>query len=842
MASTRSPLSADPDDDTGRAPLTSWYTQGVADGFGDRLLMFDNAATGPIELLRVRRDLAAVPGFESALRARFAQLTAFTHSGFAQARVVNHLDNGGGLTVASTHVTGTRLSALFEASRPSPGMHPGAVREVFGDLVSAIGDLHKVGGGIAHGALSADRIILTFDRRLIVSDYVFGAALERLHLPASRLWTDFGLASDPSTGVVHHDQRGDLTQLGLLMMCLVLGRRITPDEYATQMPSLLADFTTASDRRAPDLTSTLRDWLEQSIDRSGFDSLDTATHALAQWPTRPHYIDLHKITTKALPSALEPTRAADQQPSMAAPAERSPARSVDDSPQPSITRVTPSAPAAAVATNSPHAGASNAPAISVGAVADTGLAKGAPLAAPTPVVVPAAAVTGKRPPASDKDASGEASDINRLWPKIIEAAIVVGERVEGVASTRAPIAPAAMVTSDSDDSRFASPVKRPERPAAGPEPSVIYAVDPPISPDFLDIDSRMYAADSAAPAATPVQSPPARTGKPSPPSEVEPNRSTVNDGLERSAPQPVSPLIHPPSMSASPAMSDRSPFAWAIAGDTERIDEDIDADGHQTASGVQRWVIAALITLAVGQGLGILRLLSRPSAISSARVHVDSPAGGDEVFVDGKKVGETPVDVQLFAAAATVRIVPRQASTATTPPQSSAQVRPVPAIPAVRETSRPPAAPRPASQASEPSGTPNGGVQVISPISLQVLDGNEPLGSTDDGVLFTVPGARSLTFVNDSLGFRATQRVQVVAGTTATVRVTPPNGLLSVTAQPWAQVWIDGRRVGDTPITNLPIAVGDHEILFRNPKLGERRQKTTIQTRVTTRVSASFNP
>ena len=196
MASTRSPLSADPDDDTGRAPLTSWYTQGVADGFGDRLLMFDNAATGPIELLRVRRDLAAVPGFESALRARFAQLTAFTHSGFAQARVVNHLDNGGGLTVASTHVTGTRLSALFEASRPSPGMHPGAVREVFGDLVSAIGDLHKVGGGIAHGALSADRIILTFDRRLIVSDYVFGAALERLHLPASRLWTDFGLFDD----------------------------------------------------------------------------------------------------------------------------------------------------------------------------------------------------------------------------------------------------------------------------------------------------------------------------------------------------------------------------------------------------------------------------------------------------------------------------------------------------------------------------------------------------------------------------------------------------------------------------------------------------------------------
>ena len=30
-----------------------------------------------------------------------------------------------------------------------------------------------------------------------------------------------------------------------------------------------------------------------------------------------------------------------------------------------------------------------------------------------------------------------------------------------------------------------------------------------------------------------------------------------------------------------------------------------------------------------------------------------------------------------------------------------------------------------------------------------------------------------------------------------------PNGVVSINAQPWAEVWIDGEGVGETPIGNL---------------------------------------
>src|ERR1051325_5129367 len=41
--------------------LASWYTPGRSDGFGDRLLMFDNTDAVSLELLRFRCDLAVSP-------------------------------------------------------------------------------------------------------------------------------------------------------------------------------------------------------------------------------------------------------------------------------------------------------------------------------------------------------------------------------------------------------------------------------------------------------------------------------------------------------------------------------------------------------------------------------------------------------------------------------------------------------------------------------------------------------------------------------------------------------------------------------------------------------------
>ena len=116
------------------------------------------------------------------------------------------------------------------------------------------------------------------------------------------------------------------------------------------------------------------------------------------------------------------------------------------------------------------------------------------------------------------------------------------------------------------------------------------------------------------------------------------------------------------------------------------------------------------------------------------------------------------------------------------------------------------------------------------------------LGSSANGPVFATPGSHQWDLINNELGVRTRQTVQIVAGRVGSVSVVPPNGNLSVNAQPWAQVWIDGRQVGDTPLGNLSVPVGEHEILFRHPQLGERRQKAVVQAGTLTRVSASFTP
>src|SRR5436189_5529328 len=140
MPAARPPSAAQ--DHPGHPPLSSWYTQGLSDGLGDRLLMFDNQATGPLELLRVRPDFAFVPDFETRLRGRLDRLTGFSHPGFAQSRAVDHLDNDEGLTVVSTHVPGTRLSEIFAAARKHAGMHASAARWALGERTAAMAAPH----------------------------------------------------------------------------------------------------------------------------------------------------------------------------------------------------------------------------------------------------------------------------------------------------------------------------------------------------------------------------------------------------------------------------------------------------------------------------------------------------------------------------------------------------------------------------------------------------------------------------------------------------------------------------------------------------------------------------
>ena len=80
----------------------------------------------------------------------------------------------------------------------------------------------------------------------------------------------------------------------------------------------------------------------------------------------------------------------------------------------------------------------------------------------------------------------------------------------------------------------------------------------------------------------------------------------------------------------------------------------------------------------------------------------------------------------------------------------------------------------------------------------------------------------------------------VRAGQIVSITVPVPNGTLNINAQPWAAVWIDGKSMGETPIGNLSIVPGQHEVLFRHPEFGERRERALVRSGAETRVAVSF--
>jgi hypothetical protein len=126
------------------------------------------------------------------------------------------------------------------------------------------------------------------------------------------------------------------------------------------------------------------------------------------------------------------------------------------------------------------------------------------------------------------------------------------------------------------------------------------------------------------------------------------------------------------------------------------------------------------------------------------------------------------------------------------------------------------------------AGVASGWLTISSAVPLQILSRGALVGTSDIPRLMLPAGAHDLELVNAALGYRATRRVQVSAGQTTSVTQTLPSGTLSINASPWADVWINGQRVGETPIGNHAIAIGTHEVVFRHPELGEQRRTVTV--------------
>jgi hypothetical protein len=140
-----------------------------------------------------------------------------------------------------------------------------------------------------------------------------------------------------------------------------------------------------------------------------------------------------------------------------------------------------------------------------------------------------------------------------------------------------------------------------------------------------------------------------------------------------------------------------------------------------------------------------------------------------------------------------------------------------------------------------PQGVPvSGWIALTAPVEVQVFEDQRLLGSSRSDRIMVAAGRHELDVMNDALGYRATRVVNVQPGQVVPVRLDLPAGSLALNAQPWAEVWLDGERLGETPIGSVAVPIGPHEVVFRHPELGEQAVRTTVTLKAPTRVSVDM--
>jgi len=136
-----------------------------------------------------------------------------------------------------------------------------------------------------------------------------------------------------------------------------------------------------------------------------------------------------------------------------------------------------------------------------------------------------------------------------------------------------------------------------------------------------------------------------------------------------------------------------------------------------------------------------------------------------------------------------------------------------------------------------PQGAPvSGWISITAPAELQIFENDRLLGTSRTERIMVAAGRHDIEVTNEALGFRTTQSIQVTPGQVARIRPDWPMGTIAINAAPWANVTLDGKDLGETPVGNTSVPIGTHEVVFRHPELGERVVRATVTVTTPARV------
>ena len=792
------------------------------DGLGERRLIVEPSGNGTLEMLCLSGELTAIPSFEFALRERVSRLSSFRHTSYGRVRSVDRLsDSGSTLALVSECTPGVRLSEILAlAERERIPLDINAALCLIRQLVPAVALMHEHAREIAHGAIAPERLVVTPQAHLVIVEYVVGAALEQLRFSHARYWKELRIALPRSAGLPRFDHRADVTQLGVVALSLILGRPLHEDEYPGQVRELLASAWAISSRG----------------------DLEPLTPGLRSWLARALQLDLRD----AFPSALEAMAALDEVLSgdsdyIAAPAELETFMERYHASADVPMAITPAPPPAAPA----H--------LSEVRQVETRPAEARPVEV-TPAQPPSAKVAPPPPQPVRKDPA---------------AAFEVATPIYQAPIYQAPIY---------------QPPRRTELPPTAPITTAIEKRPLPVPPQQVRKEP-----SSAFDSATPIQAPPFAES---------PSRAAVKTEMAQdfgSAPRDVRPL--PPFQPLRKEAELSLPYASGRIASDRDPDSETEAETGSKRPWLRFAATAVLLIALVGGGVIAARRYATPApsagpGASMGTLTIDTTPTGAQVVVDDEPRGVTPLELALKAGAHVLvlrgggepRTIPVTIVAGTQSSQYIELAKGGSASGQLQVLTDPPGAKVTVDSLARGSSpiviadlTPgehtvvldsnfgsvkqsvtieagntaslvvpltatasaplSGWVSVSSPVAVQLFENGRLLGSNQTDRVMVSAGSHQIEVVNEVVGYRVIHSVQVPPGKVAAITIKLPNGTIALNAIPWAEVWIDGEKVGETPIGNLPVAVGPHEIIFRHPDLGEQRQAVIVTLATPARVT-----
>ena len=929
----------------------SLSASGYEDGLGRRSLEIDRESGAMLERLHLRPELGA---FEAFLRERVAFTTTFDDDRFARVKHIER-DRRGTLTIVSQFIAGNRLSDLLEAATGLPAHEATcpSVDAALGfllEVLPALGSLHE-SGGHAHGTLAPGRIVLTPASQVVVLDWVFGPAMQRLQFNRRRLWIEFGVATPSTAGPARLDITGDISQASLAAMMMVLGRPLRENEYPDAIGTLVAEvIEIAQIRGSGQFASGLEAFLQRTLPLADRKPHASATEAAAEVRHIAREIGVSRCRTaltafvedmnRVLAERVDEEGAVDAIPDAIAAVDHTVNEEPAAEPLPSVLEITEliAVPAFDEFDKSFGADAFEDPPAPV--------AEGEQPPQPAhrafleEIFGPFAAVSNSEdetPSFEEPRAAARSSESDAVVPiespttsaaaqralelPAITATPVVAEPVskavpepvsKPIEPTSAPVVTLALPTAAAESvpapvhehsvpqpqepptssvqlvQRNAEPPLR-EQPASivvAPAPAPEAPIPDKVTSSIVNPAPAPAAAPTPSPQTTKAQSKRKRRGlkghrdklrsnaaPPKPPTPVvpappvaipmpsfnplpDPHKPTaappgptapvpipmpsfnpLSDSLKHGGPtsQPIALRTPEPSkapaplrLKSDPPATFSSPPMKAERREQIEVSSTLFRDQQESESGSAfPWKLAAAAIVGVIALIGVGRWYlpshkTEPEAVEASAAPTPPPAEkieplkpgsvavatqppGAHVLLDGKAVGDSPITLQGVSPGKHTLTFVTSTGTVKKPIRLEAGKSLAVDVPIY-----------------------SGWIAVFSPVTLDIAENGKPVGTTEQGRLMLSPGRHQLTFTNEEMGYKTTQAVDIEPGEERSISLVP-TGELSANAQPWAEVWMNGAKLGETPLGNTRVPLGTHEIVFKNPKFPDRSVTVTVK-------------